>query len=93
VTPGTGEYDVPVTVQRVMSLLSGQQRGKDSETMRRKPLIGIAAAVLAVTAFAGCSDDDDDDTPPDTGGGDVTTPLGTTGDTETVDTETVTTTS
>ena len=52
--------------------------------MSRKPLVGIAAALLAVTAFAGCSDDDDDDdTPTDTGGGDVTIPLGTTGDTST----------
>jgi hypothetical protein len=56
--------------------------------MRRKPLAAVAAAVLAVTAFAGCGDDDDDDdTPTDTVvDGDVTVPEGTTGDTEPVTT-------
>jgi len=54
--------------------------------MRRKPLAVIAAAALAVTAFAGCSDDDDDDTPDSVVGGDVSVPLLTTGDSETVTT-------
>ena len=54
--------------------------------MRRKPLAAVAAAVLAVTAFAGCGDDDDDDdTPTDTVvDGDVTVPA--VGDTEPVTT-------
>lgn len=54
--------------------------------MRRKTLAGVAAAVLAVTAFAGCSDDDDDDTPTDSVIGGDTIPEVTTGDTETITT-------
>lgn len=53
--------------------------------MRRKTLAGVAAAVLAVTAFAGCSDDDDD-TPTDSVIGGDTIPEVTTGDTETITT-------
>lgn len=54
--------------------------------MRRKTLAGVAAAVLAVTAFAGCSDDDDDPPTDSVIGGDVTIPEVTTGDTETITT-------
>lgn len=58
--------------------------------MRKKPLVLVACAVLAATAFTACGDDDDDDAPTDTGGGDVTTPVE---DTATDVTEPMTTTS